>query len=70
MKKKEFAKKYDGAIRSVAIANNVDMGVARDMLIYEAKVAAGYIKREDTYKGVPAGTDLKEVFADWKSITD
>lgn len=70
MLKKEFAKKYDGAIRSVAVANNVDMAVGRDMLIYEARVAAGDIERVDTYEGVPEGTDLKAVFADYKSITD
>lgn len=70
MLKEEFAKKYDGAIRSVAVANDKDMAVGRDMLIYEARVAAGDIQRVDTYQGVPEGFNLARCYKDYKSITD
>ena len=50
-KKEELIKKYEGAIRAIAIANDVDMGVAFDML--EANVNRGgtyqYVK-EDEFK--------------------
>lgn len=70
MLKEKFEKKYDGAIRSVAVANEVDMAVARDMLIYEARVASGDIQRVDTYHGVPDGFNLARCYKDYKSITD
>lgn len=70
MLKKEFIKKYDTAIRSMAIANDVDMSVGRDMLIYEIKCRAGIMDRADTYAGVPDNLDWDMAIVDYKSITD
>lgn len=51
-KKEEMMKKYEGATRALAIANDMDMGVAFDML--EANVNRGgtypYVKEEEFKK--------------------
>ncbi|WP_312354870.1 hypothetical protein [Aminipila sp.] len=67
MLKKEFMKKYDGVIRSIAVIQGVDMGVATDMLIYEIRVHAGIVKREDTYI---EEVDWKQAQKDLDSIID
>ncbi len=67
MLKKEFMKKYDGVIRSIAVVQGVDMGVAADMLIYEIRVHAGIVKREDTYI---EEVDWKQAQNDLNSIID
>ncbi|WP_312095186.1 hypothetical protein [Aminipila sp.] len=67
MLKKEFMKKYDGVIRSIAVIQGVDMGVAADMLIYEIRVHAGIVKREDTYM---EEVDWKQARKDLDSIID
>lgn len=60
-------KKYDGVIRSIAVIQGVDMGVATDMLIYEIRVHAGIVKREDTYI---EEVDWKQAQKDLDSIID
>ncbi len=70
MLKKEFAKKYDAVIRSIGIAQECDMGVAMDMLIYEIRVHANRVPREDTYQGIPEDFDWKQATEDLDSITD
>ncbi len=60
-------KKYDGVIRSIAVVQGVDMGVAADMLIYEIRVHAGIVKREDTYI---EEVDWKQAQNDLNSIID
>ncbi|WP_312647599.1 hypothetical protein [Aminipila sp.] len=67
MLKKEFSKKYDGVIRDIAIKQQVDMGTATDMLIYEIRVHAGTVKRQDTYIDE---VDWKQAKKDLDSITD
>ncbi|MBE6035939.1 MAG: hypothetical protein E7222_14765 [Clostridiales bacterium] len=67
MLKKEFMKKYDEVIRSIAVIQGVDMGVAVDMLIYEIRVHAGIVKREDTYI---EEVDWKQAQNDLNSIID
>lgn len=51
-KKEEMMKKYEGAIKAVAIANDMDMGVAFDML--ESNINRGgtypYVKEEEFKK--------------------
>lgn len=41
-KKKEMMEKYDYAIKSLSVANDVDMGVAFDMLKTNARVPHNY----------------------------
>ena len=41
-KKEELEKKYDAKIRGIAIANDVDMGVAWDMLVSNAERGSVY----------------------------
>lgn len=67
MLKKEFSKKYDGVIRDIAIKQQADMGTATDMLIYEIRVHAGIVKRQDTYIDE---VDWKQAKKDLDSITD
>ncbi|MHC1723181.1 MAG: hypothetical protein AB9836_08265 [Aminipila sp.] len=67
MLKKEFVKKYDGVIKSIATKQGVDMGVATDMLTYEIRVHAGILKRQDTYV---EEVDWKQAKEDLDSITD
>lgn len=67
MLKKEFAKKYDAIIKSIAISQGVDMGVATDMLIYEIRVHAGIVKRQDTYI---EEVNWKQAKEDLDNITD
>lgn len=67
MLKKEFVKKYDAIIKSIAISQGVDMGVATDMLIYEIRVHAGIVKRQDTYI---EEVNWKQAKEDLDNITD
>ncbi len=67
MLKKEFSKKYDGVIRDIAIKQQADMGTATDMLIYEIRVHAGTVKRQDTYIDE---VDWKQAKKDLDNITD
>lgn len=67
-KAKDFAKKYDGAIRGIAIAEDCDMGVATDMLKYEIRVRLGMQKKQDSYRGIPQGFDWTQAEADYKEL--
>ncbi|QHI72908.1 hypothetical protein [Aminipila terrae] len=71
MLNKEFEKKYDGVIRSIAIAEGgKDMSVGSDMLKYEIRVHAGRVTRQDTYQGIPEDFDWQQATEDLDSITD
>lgn len=56
MDKKTFTTKYNNAIRGIAEKNNVDLGVAGDMFIYNARVIANAANKagKDWYKGMGA----------------
>ena len=51
-KKNEMMQKYDYAIKALSVANNVDMGVAFDMLKTNARVPQNYayVNQDDLEK--------------------
>lgn len=69
MTDKQFTEKYDAEIRTIARANNVDMGVGLAMLVYELKCRIGMIEKEDNYAGIDE-LDLTEAVADYQAMVN
>ena len=56
MTKKEFLRKYDKNVMTIAQSNHVDTGVAGDMFIHNAQVISAAAEKagKDWYKGTGA----------------
>lgn len=76
MDKKTFEIKYDIAIRSISEKNKVDLGVAFDMFVHNARVLATAVNDAgaDWYKGAARidvdalVTDVKELEKSFKGV--
>lgn len=59
----KFNEKHDGEIRGIAKAENCDMGVAREKLIYMAENPKG-----EKYAGISDGIDWGTIRADIEAV--
>ena len=55
--KDRLFEKYSAVVKSVSEANDVDMGVALDMIAYECDAHLGVAGVTHKYDGIPAGFD-------------
>ena len=66
MDKKTFIAKYNQAVSRIAAKNNVDLGVAGDMFLHNAKVLSAAAKKAgaDWYNGTGI-VNIDQLFADY-----
>ena len=69
MTRKELIKKYEDGLKEMGALEAGDFDTLLDKLIYEVRVNAGELSREDTYR-VPASVNLVEFYADYKELAN